>query len=205
MAGWSFQSTRPVRGGTFHMGYNVFCDLVFQSTRPVRGGTITDRPKAGKENISIHPPRAGRDIPAIGTQTIPRNFNPPAPCGAGLREDFFCANGERFQSTRPMRGGTKAVRRCHFNPPDFNPPAPCGAGPLPWANGIAPARFQSTRPMRGGTAWLPVVSEHRGHFNPPAPCGAGLWPKDWGKGLAIFQSTRPMRGGTYIRAAARPR
>ena len=43
------------------MGYNVFCDLVFQSTRPVRGGTITDRPKAGKENISIHPPRAGRD------------------------------------------------------------------------------------------------------------------------------------------------
>ena len=34
----------------------------FQSTRPVRGGTIYDAPRELSEFISIHPPRAGRDM-----------------------------------------------------------------------------------------------------------------------------------------------
>ena len=58
-----FQSTRPVRGGTMILS-QAHGTAVFQSTRPVRGGT---RPK-----IPIAPPIS--------------NFNPPAPCGAGL----FC-------------------------------------------------------------------------------------------------------------------
>ena len=34
---------------------------LFQSTRPVRGGTIAHAQRMPDRNISIHPPRAGRD------------------------------------------------------------------------------------------------------------------------------------------------
>ena len=79
-----FQSTRPVRGGTFEGAGKMFGSTIFQSTRPVRGGTLPPRCRCGALEISIHPPRAGRD----GTSWFPaamrcKNFNPPAPCGAG--------------------------------------------------------------------------------------------------------------------------
>ena len=81
----------------------------------------------------------------------PPDFNPPAPCGAG---PLPWANGiapARFQSTRPMRGGTAWLPVVSEHRGHFNPPAPCGAGlwPKDWGKGLA--IFQSTRPMRGGT------------------------------------------------------
>ena len=123
-----FQSTRPVRGGTSSATAHTSPILYFnppapcgagrrwrgrrpipsrfQSTRPVRGGTLLDRPHEFAYNISIHPPRAGRD----GFSKFPIHqsayFNPPAPCGAGL-----------------LQPGPRSI------PPHFNPPAPCGAGP----------------------------------------------------------------------------
>ena len=58
---WAFQSTRPMRGGTFRRRMNNN-RLTFQSTRPVRGGTIGVTTSADMiRGISIHPPRAGRD------------------------------------------------------------------------------------------------------------------------------------------------
>ena len=78
------------------------------------------------------------------------NFNPPAPCGAGLKGKELVRQRIEFQSTRPVWGGTKQiVVQQHIvvisiHPPrvgrddviggvaldttDFNPPAPCGAG-----------------------------------------------------------------------------
>ena len=82
------------------------CDLTFQSTRPVRGGTYESAAAAEVVTISIHPPRAGRDLD--------NEF-----------ETWFTAT---FQSTRPVRGGTGLPRGCFYGPTDFNPPAPCGAG-----------------------------------------------------------------------------
>ena len=55
--------------------------------------------------ISIHPPRAGRDATGCSTAQRRVDFNPPAPCGAGLLDKFGFHVRE-----------------------DFNPPAPCGAG-----------------------------------------------------------------------------
>ena len=80
--------------------------LVFQSTRPMRGGTFDVEGSNKKRVISIHPPHAGRDaakdansttdkqfqstrpmrggtVQAITNFRIVINFNPPAPCGAG--------------------------------------------------------------------------------------------------------------------------
>ena len=45
------------------IGYIMVYDLeIFQSTRPVRGGTITSLLTHRWRRISIHPPRAGRDV-----------------------------------------------------------------------------------------------------------------------------------------------
>ena len=57
----TFQSTRPVRGGTRTAAKSRPLLLLFQSTRPVRGGTFLEQWPTAKIDISIHPPRAGRD------------------------------------------------------------------------------------------------------------------------------------------------
>ena len=62
---WIFQSTRPVRGGT-RPGRFPASESLFQSTRPVRGGTLSPIREYLTSKISIHPPRAGRDLRLIG-------------------------------------------------------------------------------------------------------------------------------------------
>ena len=78
----------------------------FQSTRPVRGGTSVYAQYIWAIGISIHPPRAGRDVDAIlskGQSAIsihpPRAGRDGVPVGTG-------GNVFEFQSTRPVRGGT---------------------------------------------------------------------------------------------------
>ncbi len=80
---------------------------IFQSTLPVRGGTFVST--SGKTNpyISIHPPRAGRDNIGRSLQKGHWNFNPPSPCGEGRRAAYFF----RFHveiSIHPPRAGRDA-------------------------------------------------------------------------------------------------
>ena len=103
----TFQSTHPVRGGTD--GYLDMCRdacisihppragwdplsaviptpiKVFQSTHPVRGGTPTELGILEDADISIHPPRAGWDAQDFKPPNFLTNFNPPTPCGVGLK------------------------------------------------------------------------------------------------------------------------
>ena len=81
----TFQSTRPVRGATSAVS-NKLGVPAFQSTRPVRGATFRNHEKGSASYISIHAPRAGRDLLKL---TL-------------LRGDWI------FQSTRPVRGATGA-------------------------------------------------------------------------------------------------
>ena len=147
-------------------------EMQFQSTRPLRGGTLTYAPSGERAAISIHPPLAGRDRRASTPSARKRNFNPPAPCGAG----------------RAISGTGCSSRH-------FNPPAPCGAGLLAAAmlpSGITisihpplAGRDQRIRPLLlalaisihpplAGRDWTSRSSCGRfSYFNPPAPCGAG--------------------------------
>ena len=100
--------------------------------------------------ISIHPPRAGRDAWSAADSARTTNFNPPSPCGEGRMERRGQCTDYKFQSTLPVRGGTKS--------PQY---------------GVASQLFQSTLPVRGGTA---SALRHRSalrYFNPPSPCGEG--------------------------------
>ena len=59
----------------------IAMSLGFQSTRPVRGGTFDDDDTLFDGEISIHPPRAGRD------------------------EGYFCAFCYKLISIHPPRAG----------------------------------------------------------------------------------------------------
>ena len=100
----------------------------FQSTLPMRGGTSGAVQYRGQEEISIHPPHAGRDI-------------------------WLCqTDGAGYISIHPPHAGRDHLslemqsRRLYFNPP-----SPCGEGPTPTRVTQTTRKFQSTLPMRGGT------------------------------------------------------
>ena len=109
-----------------------------------------------------------------------------------------------FQSTHPVRGGTKRSAAWSPAAKHFNPPTPCGVGPSGQTKRASPK-----------------------HFNPPTPCGVGRKVTDHiitGDGISIhppragwdwwtcssvseagkFQSTHPVRGGTSQPTGTRP-
>ena len=64
-------------------GIGVFCESIhlFQSTLPVRGETDRHFTDIMTWAISIHSPRAGRDIWTSTSQHCMSDFNPLSPCG----------------------------------------------------------------------------------------------------------------------------
>ena len=213
-----FQSTRPLRGGTFRLGLGTM-NCKFQSTRPLRGGTtkfvqmvITSRFQstrplrggtAGHDSaelvtwISIHPPLAGRDPDDVQGQPLFADFNPPAPCGAGPLIRYWAQMEMQFQSTRPLRGGTilrgaaEDARKISIHPPLAGRDYDVEASHAPRQYFNPPAPCGAGRSGR-------LLRRGRRDFNPPAPCGAGQVKIVHRSTLAKFQSTRPLRGGTAI-------
>ena len=146
----------------------------FQSTRPVRGATGRQARPYCDWNISIHAPRAGRDLVYLIVWQLRLYISIHAPRAGRDRHIWnACYGRDQFQSTRPVRGATMGRGWMARQRPDFNPRAPCGARP-----GVSLDReeywtFQSTRPVRGAT---------RGRLR--------------NRGRLRFQSTRPVRGAT---------
>ena len=80
------------------------------------------------EEISIHAPRAGSDLPCSLCQALTAYFNPRSPCG------------ERLQ------GRTSPRSRLYFNPR-----SPCGERQYGVLIRFSGGEFQSTLPVRGAT------------------------------------------------------
>ena len=94
--------------------------------RDLYGGALGQK----HHSISIHPPRVGRDATRSARSSPALNFNPPSPCGEGRLATFFKSSGNsRFQSTLPVWGGTQIRDPLPGRKKDFNPPSPCGEGP----------------------------------------------------------------------------
>ena len=217
-----FQSTHPVRGAT--ADYILVCPLIdqFQSTHPVRGATIDSGLPELVPVISIHAPRAGCDVGVAFAPGENKYFNPRTPCGVRLfwtrtpqamrlisihapragcdrTEHGETVLREKFQSTHPVRGATKArvchpCQRAYFNPrtpcgvrrtgccfaaensTDFNPRTPCGVRPRGW-----------------------TVTAMPKNFNPRTPCGVRQSAAPHSQTRSTFQSTHPVRGATSAR------
>ena len=80
--------------------------LGFQSTRPVQGATEVGHQLHHRTGISIHAPRAGRDLDIKIGRRVDYNFNPRAPCRARQVSGFWLVAVVEFQSTRPVQGAT---------------------------------------------------------------------------------------------------
>ena len=129
----------------------------------------------GTNRYDFNPPApcgAGLQFRHIGEPVL--YFNPPAPCGAGPCGYISVAVDDSFQSTRPLRGGTRRAGCSHRAEP-FQSNRPLRGGTFADFTMESPNRFQSTRPLRGGTKSLEKLFTD-----------------------SLFQSTRPLRGGTAI-------
>ena len=134
-------------------------------------------------NISIHPPRVGRDLLPLGLCQSTGYFNPPSPCGEGLVA-VQAPTVEPEISIHPPRVGRDRKSLCEEE--------------RKWL-------FQSTLPVWGGTRCLIWVAPTAGYFNPPSPCGEGPPCPFCGGGAVLFQSTLPVWGGTRAHRGARVR
>ena len=102
----------------------------------------------------------------------------------------------KFQSTRPVGGGTACCMPHSPRSAHFNPPAPWGAGQSPVME-VGRKITISIHPPRGGRDNLLLVAVPlNSDFNPPAPWGAGQRHLFSHLIMPIFQSTRPVGGGT---------
>ena len=172
------------------MGY-----LAFQSTLPVWGGTGCPVAAVGSLEISIHPPRMGRDDvshfhdalfvisihpPRMGRDNGSRNpacnvgisIHPPR-MGRDTPRTALSRPLKLFQSTLPVWGGTWSMnRKGNLNNISIHPPR---MGRDDRAIGFIPAGS---------------------YFNPPSPYGEGLLPELFWVRPPLFQSTLPVWGGT---------
>ena len=103
-----FQSTRPIRGATVTQGLQVAAVRISihapHTGRDIQGGQLLQ----GCVRISIHAPHTGRDVFYGRSAYQSWYFNPRAPYGARLVERLASAPDAQFQSTRPIRGATRA-------------------------------------------------------------------------------------------------
>ena len=130
----------------------------FNPRAPCGARLLRPRPQIGRRPISIHAPLAGRD---------------------GYNGDLS-ALPTRFQSTRPLRGATKARYTLNADCKISIHAPLAGRDHGPASLPPSPATFQSTRPLRGAT----VVKSSE-------TC------------KVTFQSTRPLRGATRGRQGHR--
>ena len=144
----------------------------FQSTLPVWGGTVAGFGGDYLLDISIHPPRVGRDIRGMRN---PMNswisIHPPRVgrdcCGwASSRKPTV------FQSTLPVWGGTfpamVGYAACYISihPPRVGRDMPREALETVSNISIHPPRV-------GRDIWVNQYLTFPQNFNPPSPCGEG--------------------------------
>lgn len=91
-------------------------------------------------------------VPYIAGKSLPKDSD-PAPRGAGRDKREWYLDAYKFQSTRPLRGGT-LLFRCRIALPSFQSTRPLRGGTHILLANADQVVFQSTRPLRGGTAIL---------------------------------------------------
>ena len=127
---------------------------LFQSTRPVRGATSDCQVPHPALSVSIHAPRAGRDLRDASKSKGHFGFNPRAPCGARHRSRRLPLQGVGFNPRAPC--GARPLQTANLSlTSGFNPRAPCGARRIAPMLRDTKVLFQSTRPVRGAT-WCTI-------------------------------------------------
>ena len=157
-----------------------------------------DPDKAWKTvQISIHPPRGGRDRSRSGRPCTCSYFNPPSPWGEGHITILQAKIEEIFQSTLPVGGGTRGGGQPPGDHGDFNPPSPWGEGHDGLESRVAVAHISIHPPRGGRDPGSSMSGRPTLYFNPPSPWGEGQSPGRKTESPYLFQSTLPVGGGTF--------
>ncbi len=122
-----FQSTHPSRGATRAIWIPHSWRKYFNPRAPCGARQRQHDALLRQPLISIHAPRAGRDILIeVDGKTVVISIHAPH---AGRDEESVAMSRDKaiFQSTRPMRGATNSSFQRYFFCHYFNPRAPCGA------------------------------------------------------------------------------
>ena len=129
------------------------------------------------------------------------------------------ADGQKFQSTHPLRGATIPTLHSRRVTAYFNPRTPCGVRLIWTLHNCTPAGISIHAPLAGCDHWLGLLRYKDPNFNPRTPCGVrrstirsrsaaaanfnprtpcGVRPARTAScTLArVFQSTHPLRGAT---------
>ena len=160
----------------------------FNPPAPCGAGLDNGSGKRLKPEISIHPPRAGRDAAAQHRPLVAMiSIHPP----------LLVARLHPI-SIHPPRAGRDAEMKTFYNTAlliSIHPPR-AGRDCPPHTFRVYGRRI-SIHPPRAGrdSARCSRLKAVR-HFNPPAPCGAGPYAMLYTLRDILFQSTRPVRGGT---------
>ena len=191
-----FQSTRPLRGATRFTICGLHHHTDFNLRAPCGARRqILERMRTW-DNISIHAPREGRDLPMRPSKAV-RYISIHAP-REGRDEVYgvrWLALEHAFQSTRPARGATETPSTEFPTQSKFQSTRPARGA----TRTVSTARkslqtFQSTRPARGATLVLhslftdigisihapregrdhsaKLLAKTQNYFNPRAPRGA---------------------------------
>ena len=192
-----FQSTRPMRGGTMRRRYWAHLLAPFQSTRPMRGGT-TLSPFLRFRSFDFNPPApCGAGLWPYHRKIACCDFNPPAPCGAGRRLTSSTKAATPISIHPPHAGRDLApvMADCR-NAISIHPPHAGRDGGEYWT------RIWGAISIHPPHAGRDVVSiylrpHHRISIHPPH-AGRDTGCPEMGAAGQQFQSTRPMRGGTAI-------
>ncbi len=166
----------------------------FQSTRPARGATRCATLADMRAQVSIHAPRAGRDLRGYKIRWRAGGFNPRAPRGARLHALDYGQNMDSFNPRAP-RGARLTFAARGPRRTSFNPRAPRGARRRS-RSGTVSGRSFNPRAPRGARLRLSRGLRVVVGFNPRAPRGARRRLQTTRACCVMFQSTRPARGAT---------
>ncbi len=212
-----FQSTRPARGATTD-GFASSAANSFNPRAPRGARLVRSNCWRRCHNVSIHAPRAGRDVTTPVIETCNCQFQSTRPARGATSIGLVEVEFRMFQSTRPARGATPHVRHLRLRMRCFNPRAPRGArldrelGASAESVSIHAPRagrdlgsstcsfaqevsIHAPRAGRDGSDRDHVLTNHRS-FNPRAPRGARRPLHLCCAPVPQFQSTRPARGAT---------
>ncbi len=106
-----FQSTRPARGATpLGLVGGEFARISIHAPRAGRDVHVRHRPHIRR--VSIHAPRAGRDLVPNGSAPVVSRFQSTRPARGATSSGMRRASNVAFQSTRPARGATLLIWYC---------------------------------------------------------------------------------------------
>ena len=111
------------------LGTKIYDDITdaFQSTLPVWGGTLQRLLRVLAGQISIHPPRVGRDFTALFVEHIREISIHPPRVGRDLNP-ALSVFVQRISIHPPRVERDRVLCWTSLRPCNFNPPSPCGEG-----------------------------------------------------------------------------